>query len=309
MTNTEIRTLVVPLDASPLSEKALPLASGLARASGARLVLVSVPHVPGSHLATIPDFEIHMANAAYGDAADGLAVIAEKETQTYLERHRDALDKEGIDVVTYMSDLTPGRAIVSCAEKYDDSMIVMGTHGRSGLNRWLFGSVAEKVLHATQHPLLLVPARTEPTPSRIQKIILALDGSPSAERILPFVESIATSTGAALCLVHVQPDFGELVRGGAEALLQVEESYQSWLERYLSSLRRRLEERGLWVEASSPSSSSVVDTLLAENERKEADLIALTTHGSTGPGHWPMGSVANRLIRTSAHPVLVLRVQ
>ena len=309
MMNTEIRTLVVPLDASPLSEKALPLASSLARAAGARIVLVSVPHVPGSQLATIPDFEIHMANAAYADAAGGLAATAKQETESYLEGHRDALSSEGFEVESYVSDLTPGRAIVSCAEKYDDSMIVMGTHGRSGLNRWLFGSVAEKVLNSTQHPLLLVPARSEPTPSRIQKIILALDGSPSAERILPFVESIAVATGAALCLVHVQPDFGELVRGGADALLQVEESYQSWLERYLSALRRRLEEKGLWVEASAPSSASVVDTLLAENERQDADLVALTTHGSTGPGHWPMGSVANRIIRASAHPVLVLRTQ
>ena len=270
---------------------------------------MSVPHVPGSHLATIPDFEIHMANAAYADAAGDLAATAKGETEAYLERHRDALEKEGLEVVSFVSELTPGRAIVTCAEEYDDSMIVMGTHGRSGLNRWLFGSVAEKVLHATQHPLLLVPARTEPTPTRIQKIILALDGSPSAERILPFVESIAISTGAALCLVHVQPDFGELVRGGADALIQVEESYQSWLERYLSALRRRLEERGLWVEASAPSSGSVVDTLLAENERQDADLVALTTHGSTGPGHWPMGSVASRVIRASAHPVLVLRTR
>src|SRR3990172_3139189 len=90
------------------------------------------------------------------------------------------------------------------AKAGDADLIAMSTHGRSGLMRWVLGSVATKVLHGASHPLLLVRARDQAgrPPAVIDRILVPLDGSQLSLTVLPYVEELAEALGARLVLFH-----------------------------------------------------------------------------------------------------------
>ncbi|MGA7272049.1 MAG: universal stress protein [Acidimicrobiia bacterium] len=145
--------ILVPLDESDLSRSALPKATELARALGQDLLLVTVAD---AHTRS------DLAELASVERADPIDILNEN-----LISVADSIS--GIEVVT---DLMPGddpaSVIVDRAEKPDVSMIVMATHGRTGLSRWRMGSVADRVVRGATVPVLVVPAPwrlkvTEPT--------------------------------------------------------------------------------------------------------------------------------------------------
>jgi nucleotide-binding universal stress UspA family protein len=138
------RTILVPLDESPLGERALPYAVVLARRSGARLVLLEVAV---ANVVTRNDPETGRPYTV-DLAAQYLAGVA-------------ARVGEGVATETVQLRGETGPAIVAESERRGADLIAVSTHGRSGLGRWLFGSVAEHVVRHARVPVLLVPAAAE----------------------------------------------------------------------------------------------------------------------------------------------------
>lgn len=149
------KKILVPLDGSPLSELALPHAEALAERFGSELVLLRV-YQPAS-----------WTHEIYGDAPDSVephpqdfpAEIRHKIEQ-YLAHLQDKLlpsVKDRTRIETQLAGVAPD-AIVDFAEQEQVDLIVMSTHGRSGLSRWVYGSVAAKVLQAAPCPVFLVRA-------------------------------------------------------------------------------------------------------------------------------------------------------
>lgn len=148
----ELRRVLVPIDRSALSRKALPLAAQLAAANGAQILLLHVlpppplfgpvgPHI-GAELAQIytePDYEMRTQSLA--------------ELQSI---GKELYERYGVTVSCDVRAGLPAEAIVDLAEQRHVDLVVMGTHGYSGLRRWALGSVADKVLHACPTPLILV---------------------------------------------------------------------------------------------------------------------------------------------------------
>ena len=191
-----VTTILVPLDGSPLAERALPAATALARVLEGRLMLLRVTATP-----------------RLGDWPE-----AEAEAATYLAEVAGRLEAEGLTVETRLHHVYHMfyegivRAILNEADQAGDALIVMSTHGRGGLGRWLFGSIADEILRQAEVPVLMVPAtakQTLPT-DRPPRILVPLDGSPLAEEGLDRAGQLTEQLGAELHLLQVvePPHYG-----------------------------------------------------------------------------------------------------
>ncbi len=143
-----IQRILVPLDGSLVSQQALPLALRLARAAQATLI---VAH------AVAPTLEVFPATPLPGAIQEALAAAAMTELQTLMQE----IQTQHVPVTTTVMYGNAAEVITQIATTHNVDMIVMTTHGYSGLRRWVLGSVAERVLQLTQTPLLLVHAVLE----------------------------------------------------------------------------------------------------------------------------------------------------
>jgi nucleotide-binding universal stress UspA family protein len=143
------KKIVVPLDGSDLSEAALPHARALAEKTGAELLLLRVAVSPLYLEAPLdPTFSAVIVESA---------LTMQKEAAQYLERIAAPLREADLNVTTQVHDGgVAAEAILNEATKFGADLIVMSTHGRSGVTRWLIGSVADRVVHGAQIPVMLI---------------------------------------------------------------------------------------------------------------------------------------------------------
>lgn len=153
----EFKRLLVPLDGSPLSERALPAARALAEKFETRVILLRVLDIPTP---TAPTLHPEVTSGWVREARQH----AHQEAQQYLEAIQEDLCEQGIETRVLLRDRSPAEDILNVASTENIDLIVMSTHGRSGLGRWAFGSVAEKVARHSPCPVLLVRHERE-TPS------------------------------------------------------------------------------------------------------------------------------------------------
>jgi nucleotide-binding universal stress UspA family protein len=307
------KKVLVPLDGSALAEKALPHAVALARGTASGVVLMRV--VP-------PITLIEPMGAAFANSA-GLWDLYDEQPALageYLHAVAERLASLEVEVATHVGEGIPGEVIVGYAQEHPEvAAIAMSTHGRSGLGRWLFGSVAEKVLHSSPVPLLLVRPEAERTEQempelvdlpRYRTLLVPLDGSPLAEQALEQAHALARGVGARLVLLSVAttPFDLKLVKRDAEA----EWSAAPWdtaaahLAGYLDRITGGLADAGVAVQAQ-VSYGDVADEILKAARSVEADLIVMATHGRGGLGHLMVGSVAMRVAQAATVPLLLVR--
>ena len=302
-----IETVLVPLDGSEMAERALPLAAEIADRSGAPLVLLSAPQLGDAELADVSDFEIRLPGVMSMEAMQALRSSMREETLSYLEARAVPFSRRGLGVETIVTDDPPSVAIVKAADGHAGTLVVMGTHGRSGLGRWAFGSVAERVLHAGPRSLLLVPAGADHVPKAPKSVLLPLDGTPSSESVLPVVLRLAGLFDAKIKIAHVLPRFDELVRAGHGPLIDLERRYEDWLREYLAGIEERLSRDGFDVVTLELAGPDVADALLAQSARDDIDLIALSSTPDSESAELTMSSVVSRIVRSTRTPVLVHR--
>jgi nucleotide-binding universal stress UspA family protein len=287
-----IHRILVALDGSKVAEQALPYASALASVTGAELLLVTAM-VP-------PD--------RWTD--DGVVARWEQEQEApaaqYLGVACDRLREKGTAVRT---KVVWGRApvvIAAVAEEEAADIIALTTHGRSGITRWVMGSVTDKVLHTSQKPLLLIRAKEEPPKAvGFKRILVPLDGSAVAEAALPFVERLARQLRAKLLLEQVvlpaTAYAGVFIPSTVSVLEEIKAGAREYLERIAKGARRAGVTAGISIDV-----GYVAEALLEAAKARKADLIALSTHGRSGPERWIMGSVADAVVRHAELPCLVL---
>ena len=148
--------VVVPLDGSVLAEQALPVAAELARRSGATLDLVRVAETYRDELPDMPPSVL--ISPSYRSIVEQFAEL-EREAGAYLDEAANRLAGEDVAATTEVLSGDPARLLLSYADRAHPDLIVMTSHGRGGLARWFFGSVADKLLTASRVPLLVVRAR------------------------------------------------------------------------------------------------------------------------------------------------------
>jgi nucleotide-binding universal stress UspA family protein len=289
-------TILVPLDGSSCSERALPVASALAQVMSAKVVLVrAVPEAAG--------------RSQEGAEAESPAV---REAGAYLAEFAGRLSKQGIPVTTVVPVLPPCDAILAEAKGHAADLIVMCSHGRSGIGRWLYGTVAEGVLMHSRLPVLLV----RPADVMMQfvprgaALLVPLDGSAFAESILPHATALAQALGGRLVLLRVVPlsDYVQpLVDDTYVIQQQLVDDEQAAAEKYLAGVADRIKlQTGLRVDTRA-GLGWPAEMILDEAKSAGAVMVAMATHGHTGLRELIMGGVALEVLRQSARPILLIR--
>ncbi len=300
------QSLLVPLDGSEFSERTLPIAGGLARATGAAL------HVAHVHVSHTPDHFLSNTQFHY----EGLDLGEydsrhREEEQTYLDQVRIRLSEvgaEAVDLALLEGHVADG--IAEYAESIGADMILMTTHGYSGVNRLWLGSVTDALIHDTTLPILVLhPGQNghlPPDVSELHRILLPLDMSGLAEAILEPAAELALATGAGLTLLHVASASGvfgvRLLPLLPDALTPEMERAQDYLERVAERLRSHGLDVGVEVVNDTPA-HGIVETA----KRLDSDCIALATHGYGGVKRALLGSVADQVLRRTSLPLLIQR--
>jgi nucleotide-binding universal stress UspA family protein len=151
----DLKTFLVPLDGSPLSEKAIPLAVSLAKKFNSLIILTRAldflhPTVLAPHLTTAT---AHALTEAHKQLY--------QEARQYLEAQQKELEKQDLRVQVLLLDTSPAEGILEAAIHHHVDMIIMSTHGRGGISRWALGSIADKVARHAPCPVLLVRYNNE----------------------------------------------------------------------------------------------------------------------------------------------------
>lgn len=275
--------ILIPVDGSELSDRILgPIGPLLKHRGGSILLLRVVPP-----LGTRPD---------QSEDLD----VAEK----HLFDLSQTLQKQGFEVRTRLERGDPTQQILEVVEDAKASLLAMSTHGRTGASRLMRGSVAERILRKCPIPLLLCNPHAidkELEGDQFQRILVPLDGSSLANEILPLVEELALAYGSHVTLLRVQPLIYTTVPSPMfTGELWNEEATRKTLEKQ----REDLAKAGIDVEIRATYGVESTEILDAA---KEANLVAMTTHGRSGISRWWFGSVAESVVRHCPCPLLVLR--
>jgi nucleotide-binding universal stress UspA family protein len=292
--------IVVPLDGSELAERALDYVTGLAIASRVQVTLL---------------------NACAPDQPE-----AERIHRVYL-RHieevlRSRLDDAASEESTVDSTVVfghPAEEILTYAQKKKVSLIAMTTHGRSGIQRWALGSVAARVGRHSPVPVWLVrtdvPEEAIRTDWPERRILVLLDGSERAEKVLPYVAEHAKTGGAEVVLLRVLEPLSTLAVYAPSMFANWEELAQQMMadqqeecNRYFAGLESQLGDEGILVR-SETLVGNVWNKIISYIEEDGFDLVALTSHGRSGIARWAVGSVAETLLRKCPVPLLLVRAQ
>ena len=281
--------ILVTLDGSDLAELALPYAEELAAAFGSEVVLLYVSETAESQYR-------HMHQLYIEDVAGQLKGGVKKVTPVIL-------------------DGTPAKEIIDYAEKNKVSLIIMASHGRSGVMPWAAGSVANKVLHSTRIPLLLVRATKPSKQTRgkhiLNRILLPLDGSEAGEAAVPYVQELMNRLGSEVILFGVVPP-GKHIRtvGGPDYVLYPEEDLkmvQAEAREYLDKVYQQLKESKGKVRVELRA-GDIAREIIDFAKKNHASLIAISSHGHSGIAKWVFGSIAHKIVQASDKPLLLVRV-
>jgi nucleotide-binding universal stress UspA family protein len=299
------RSILVPLDGSAFAEQALPLAVEIAKRTNAILQLALVHHpVPALAMAVeVPEIESTLDHDN-----------REREQSYVAETARRLHTESDIPVSGLVLDGVVADAICQHAEATGVDLVVSTTHGRGQLSRMWLGSVADQLMrHLTVPVLLIRPQETPPAgePQPITRITVALDGSPFAEQALELASAFARIFGARLDLVFViEPPPPIADPSGLMVIppmLDAEQHLHRNAVDYLERVARKLRIDGLTVECEAVDGGNPANTILEQAVRHDAGMIALATHGAGGLERLVVGSVADKVIRGSTVPVLIVR--
>lgn len=295
------KKMLVPLDGSELSEVTFKYAGELScRFEGLEVILL---HVCNGR-ETMGMHRMYIESASEKIRADAQKKLCNKD----------------IKVRGELLIGTPADEILRFAEKNDIDLILMASHGRSGVNRWAMGSVAYKVLRQSNVPVLMVRSGIEDAiildklPER--RILVALDGTKSAEAILPEVESLALQWGidaVQIILIRiceyakVSPDYPSNMDLSWEERVQQENVKNKLVAgSYLAKVEKRFRDAGFKVRSELPLGNPSQEIIKSAASNR-ANLIAMVIHGRSGISRWAYGNTAEEVMMEARTPILLVR--
>jgi nucleotide-binding universal stress UspA family protein len=294
------KKILIPLDGSGLSAQAVPVAYALA-GPDTELILVRA----------IDPVRIALGISAYGV---GSSWLDESSQPGWQAADQLALVRAGLPAdLSVDSHVTEGDAagtIVDTARDTEADLIVMSSHGYTGLTRWILGSVTERVIRAAPCPVLVVRGR-----QRYDHILVTLDGSPLSEQALAPALAVTRAFHAEVTMLRaIGPEtltpaelerLDELEPGLGQGLIDAQISEA---EDYLSRLAAAYgPARGAFKVA--VPAAHAAEAIARYAETHDVDLIVMATHGHTGLKRWTLGSVTEKVLHATECSMLVIRPQ
>jgi nucleotide-binding universal stress UspA family protein len=289
--------LLVPLDGSKLAEAVLPAARAWAERLHARLTLL---HITEKNAPATIHGEHHLAST--------------REAETYLAALADTLARPGLAVQWHVheAEASVAQMIVDQAAELKTDLIMLNTHGSSGLREKLLGSIAQHVLREGTVPVLLIRPQRDALPGErpIRNILLPLDGERVHETALPVAIELAELFGAAIHLVNVAPTAetltgpdsvpGMMLPNAMRAVLDL--AQQGGVE-YLQRVRATIP----GATTADVARGDPAKMIAALAQKVNADLIIMATHGRMGLDAFWSASVAPKVLHELAGPLLLVR--
>lgn len=318
------KRILVPLDGSDRAEHALPVAARLARSAGGSLLLVRVAAIP------VP----------YGPYLTSEAYIAEaieaelNEAENYLNTLAHSELLVGIEIETQALFGAAAPTILSVASSQGVDLMVMTSQGKTGMKRWVLGSVAQKIARHSPMPVFVLheggPLPTGPHPeSQPLRALVTLDGSALAKTAIEpaaqLVAALSAPTQGALHLMRVVKPPTAIEKGtlsDRESIERLKEHALHKAKTYLDSVAGHVREGPLahlnlaitWSAVFDEDAAHAIMRMAEYGEDAEGagvcgrcDLIAMATHGRGGFQRWVLGSVTERVLGTTKLPILVVR--
>jgi nucleotide-binding universal stress UspA family protein len=278
-----MKTILVPIDFSEHSEYALEAAAHLAKQHNARLVAL---HMMGLSQAVLTkDDSQEVFEAMY------YMKLADKRFQEFLDR--DYL--EGIDVQTTVQNYKLFHELDEVASEFNADLIVMGSHGSSGLREVFVGSNTEKVVRTSEIPVLVIKSRL--SKSAIKKVVFA--NNFSNEGISSFLKArkLISALGAEMQLVYINTP-GD----GFRSTQEMEERVAAFFSEAMLDNEFGIDDVSYY------SAYSVEEGIFTFSNKVNADLIAIPTHGRRGLAHFFSGSISEDLVNHSDLPVMTFKM-
>ena len=298
------KVIMVPTDGSGFDREAIRVALRMAERSGAKIRLVRV-------LATGSFFG--MAAATEGTAVAAEIVRSERDTALG-ELYALAAECRVTSTADLTVDLHTGPVadvLEGYARRHDVDLIVISTHGRSGLSRLTLGSVTDSLIRHTTIPVLVVKPPTSYLNPQINEafrhIVVPLDGSMLAEQILPRVMALATIEDAEITLLNVLIPRSHSQKDIVDPSLPWWDKDISVARQYLFGIAAKLRRNGIPVTTDIVIGENVPNTIGDFASRERADLIAIATHGRGGLARLIHGSVADAVMHSARMSMLVLK--
>ena len=317
-----LKRVLVPLDGSARAEQALPVAARLAQAVGGTVVLLRVVSIPNEFVAYVTLEPI---------ATQTVINTTLEEARTYLKSMVGSDSLHGVHTETEVLLGQAAATILSIVDSQHIDLIVLCSHGYTGMTRWALGSVAEKVSQLAPVPVLVlredgpIPVPPLPQEEAPLRVLIPLDGSVRAQAaIMPAAQLTAALSAPAHGALHltrvvILPEAAHLSQSEREAILQQ-------AKHYLNSLADQLRE-GLLASPIADLKLSIawsvtVDTDIAagiirvaeQGEHAEgtgvfgnSQVIAMATQGYSGLHWWLMGSITLRVLHATKLPLLIVR--
>lgn len=290
----EVNRILCPVDFSPFSERALVVATRMAKWYGARLRVLHI----------MPPME----SSESSELASVTRALTTRNLIATVERSR----LPGVDISTEVIDSAhPDEAILECANAFDADLIVTGSHGRTGVQRVLLGSVVESLLHKSGRPILTVPSHIDPRrldhAGSFGLVLCTVDFGATSLAALAMAFSLAEEVDARLTLLHVievPPALGHPQSQGFDVdQLRAEAEAQC-----LTKLRALVPEhaRDYCTIETAVVEGNVASQILRVANEQAADLIVLGVHGRSAFDLAFFGSNSKEVIRQAQCPVLVV---
>ncbi len=290
--------ILVPLDGSELAESILTQVSRLYHAKDSAIVLLRVVPPPSKRTA----------------GAEEQTKKEEIEAFDYVKGIAARLEERGIVAKPVVSKGKPEEVIPAYAAKERVDLVTLSTHGRSGVSRWVRGSVAERVMRTTDAPLLLLHSFEKPGTEqsdrrrsaevRIAKILMPIDGSQESEAIVPHGRALAAMYESEVTVFHavyVHPALGLY----PQDIIPIPPSIDV---AFVEATAARLRELGVKAVAKTVYGEPAWE-ITEELRTKPYDLVAMATHGRRGLERLVLGSDAEKLLRAITVPMLLVHAR
>lgn len=292
--------ILVPLDQSSIAECVLPHAAAFAEIYDAEVRFIHVLECPSPFNRYQP--------------IDPLTwKFCKAEAEAYLNTVKERFHKIGLAPETALLEGQPAQAIVNYAHDHAINLIMMSSHGKTGLSRWNVNSVVRKILQSSQISSFIVraynPTVTDLDGLRYSRLLVPLDGSLRSECVLPTAETFAQRHQASLLLGHVvvkpeMPRQAPLAQEDIELIQRFVNRNISAAEEYFQRLLKRL------------TVDFIPRLLVGENiaislnqlvEEEGVDLVVISAHGYSGYSQWPFGSLTSSFIEYGTTSLLVVQ--
>ncbi len=293
--------ILVPLDGSTLAEGVFPHVIAIATAMNARITLMHV---------------LERSQGKNGDLPiDPVGWHMQKqESQLYMEKTAEQLQEAGLGTTYTIVEGNPAESIIEYARNNDVDLIVLSTHGRTGLSGWNVSSVVQKILLRSYKSTLLVRAYASGSVSEsgYKRIFIATDCSARAEYVLPTAIHMAQFYNAELILGTViqRPHTVKrlpLSEKEVKLVNQLTEKNQQAVTHYHEQLVTQFSLKGLSVTTNLVAADNVISALYDMVEEAQPDLVMLVAHGQSGERRWAYGSITTSMIAYGSTPLLIVQ--